>query len=328
VLSGKVDSGSDILAEAYAGYEENHSSEHPVAYQIATLLGSTFLNLERVEEALPLLKASWHGQRKRWGDEDIRTVNAEGTYALALLMIDRFEEGIPIFESAILHLGLLPQAMMVESYFRMFITKLSAEIKFDRVNDALATMERMLELARGAKEAPDRIRQAYLVQSIIFFIDANLIDEARMPSLELMIFMDELFAQDPGRNLAVRLTLGARFLDAGAAESAGQVLAGGLSLVDTEGVSTEIAGRILMLSGLAAARSLRTEEAELFFEQGLQKLMAGSTEDPERKALIDAMVENEGEEARRLLAKARDACENPAQRAIYEGLLEEFPAQE
>ena len=328
VFSGDVDSGSSILTEAYAGYVENHSSEHPVALQIATMLGGTLLNLERVEEALPMLKASWRGQRKRWGEEDIRTISSEGTYALALLMIGRFEEGNPIFESAMLHHDLFSNSMMGESRFRMLITKLSAELKFELIKDAFATTERLFAVARGATETSARSRWAYSVQSIVFFIDAGLLEEARALSMELLIFIDELFAEDPGQNLTVRLTLGHRFLEAGATESAGQVFAGGLSLVEEEGVPTIIAGRVLMLAGLAATRSLRTEEAALFFEQGLEKLMGGPIGDPERRALIDAMARNKGEETRRLLEKARDACEDPAQRAIYEGLLEEFPAQE
>ena len=328
LMGGDADTAVETITEAYDGYVENHSADHPMAHQIATMLGGTLLNLKRVEEAVPVLEASWRGEKKLWGEEDIRTLTAESTYALALLMLGEFEEGNIIFESAMLHHDLFPQAMLAESKFRMLLTKAKAELDFDRKEEAMATGQRLIRVAANLDEAGTRIRWAYPVEMIYGLINEGHIEDAATLSNELMIFLEKLLAEDPDASMSIRVSLGKKLMDAKALDAATSILEGGLNLVDIDDTAPMIAGRILMFAGLAAARSNRTEEATAFFEKGLGKLMGEPSENSQRIALIEAMARGEHAEARRLLAVARDVIDGAAQKAVYEGLIAEFPLQE
>jgi tetratricopeptide (TPR) repeat protein len=243
-------------------------------------------------------------------------------------MLGQFEEGNVIFESAMLHHDLFPQAMFSESKFRMLLTKVKAELDFDRNEEATATGQRLIRVATELDEAGTRIRWAYPLEMIYGFINEGHIEEAATLSNELMIFLEELLAEDPDASMSIRVSLGKKLMDAKALDSATSILEGGLNLVDIDDTDPMIAGRILMFAGLAAARSDRTEEATAFFEQGLGKLMGEPSANSQRIALIEAMARGEHAEARRLLAVARDAIDGAAQKAVYEGLIAEFPLQE
>lgn len=328
IIAGDLEASATLFRESYDGFVTNHGEHHPMAHQVATMLGTSLLNLGRLEEAAPVLKASWRGLQKLWGDTDIRSLSAEGSYVVALLQLGRFEEAASIYESTLAHHDFFSEVMMGESKLRIMLSKMAAELDFDRVDEAMATAHDVLMVAQGLDTLTARARYAYPLQAVVEFQEHDRIEEATELARDVFPFVAEMLGDDPNMHLQMRLTVARSFLHAEAPLAAMSVLREVKKIAAEDGVRPGLAGRALVFLGLATARTGHAEEAIDLFGSGLQ-MVVGEPSDPEaRAALIEAMTRGERADVRQRLKAAAEATDDPAHKGVYSGLIAEFPEHE
>ena len=328
LVAGDLEASAKLCRESYDGFVANHGEHHPMAHQVAAMLGSALINLERLEEAAPVLKASWRGQQKLWGDADIRTLTSEGSYVVAILQLGRFDEAASMYEGSLAHHDLFSELLTGESKLRIMLSKMIAELDFDRVDEAMVTARDILAVAQGFKELNANARYVYPLQGVVEFQEHDRIEEAAEFARDVFPFVAEMLADDPNKRLQLRLTVARSFLLAEAPLAALGVLRDVQSIAAEDGVQPGMTGRALVFLGIANARTGHSEEATELFGSGF-RMVVGEPADPEfRAALIEAMARGERADVRQLLKAASDASGDPAHKGVYNGLIAEFPERE
>ena len=299
LMSGDPDTAVATLGEAYDGYVENHSIEHPMAHQIATMLGGTLLNLGLAEEATPLLKTSWDGMVRLWGEEDIRTLTAQSNYVIALMQLGRFEESRDDFEHALQIHDLFPEPIISRSYLTMLLSKAMALLEHGHVAEAIATSERLIEEAERRTQADTRSRWAFPAEIVKLFLEKDHPELGARFARRTFPLIRELLADNPNESLQLQVGLSRMLLLAGEAQAASEVLEQAIELVGQDGVEEARSARALVLAGLARARTDRAAEGIPLIEEGLSRISGVSAQLASRQALAEAMA-NAGriEEAR------------------------------
>ena len=198
--NGSTDSAIEVLSEVYDGYVDIYSPEHPSTQYAASLLGTTLINLDRPEEALPYLAASWRGLEKRWGESDVRTSQAKANYAVALMMVNRFEEANPLYEESIIFLKSLPPSLGGEAVLRMSIARTQGLLDFQHLEEARASGLQTIKRCWEQPGVQEGLRLSYAAAIVAMFFEADPVDEPGLQEIT-RFFLEAESAEDTRERL-------------------------------------------------------------------------------------------------------------------------------